>query len=44
LPSRGTWEGDKANPATRQIMDADSTTIVVGREGCRYRIRIERVD
>jgi hypothetical protein len=39
-----TWEGDKANPATRQIMDADSTTILVGREGCRYRIRIERAD
>jgi hypothetical protein len=28
-----TWEGDKANPTTRQIMDADSTTILVGREG-----------
>jgi hypothetical protein len=39
-----TWEGDKANPTTQQIMDADSTTILVGREGCRYRIRIERAE
>jgi hypothetical protein len=37
-------EGDKGNPTTRQLMDADSTTVVVGREGCRYRIRIERVE
>lgn len=37
-----TWEGDSKNPATRQILDADSTTIIVGRAGCRYRVRIER--
>jgi hypothetical protein len=37
-------EGDKGNPTTRQLMDADSTTVVVGREGCQYRIRIERVE
>jgi hypothetical protein len=42
--SQQAWEGDKGNPATRQIMDADSTTVLVGREGCRYRIRIERVE
>lgn len=42
--SQQTWEGDKANPTTRQLVDADSTTILVGREGCRYRIRIERAE
>ena len=42
--SQQVWEGDKADPATRQIMDADSTTVLVGREGCRYRIRIERAE
>jgi len=42
--SMSTWEGDKANPATQQFMDADSTTVLIGREGCRYRIRIERVE
>ena len=41
--SQQALEGDKDNPTTRQLMDADSTTVVVGREGCRYRIRIERV-
>ena len=44
LNSLSTWEGDKANPATQQIMDKDSTTVLIGREGCRYRIRIERVE
>jgi hypothetical protein len=39
-----TWEGEARNPETRQILDADSTTITVGRTGCRYRVRIERVD
>lgn len=40
--STETWEGDQDNPVTRQTVDADRTTILVGREGCRYRIRIER--
>ena len=38
------WEGEKLDPTSRQIMDSDSTTVLVGREGCRYRVRIERVD
>jgi hypothetical protein len=42
--SQQVWEGDRANPASRQIIDADSTTVLVGREGCRYRIRIERAE
>jgi hypothetical protein len=42
--SQQALEGEKANPATRQILDADSTTVLVGREGCRYRIRIERAE
>jgi hypothetical protein len=38
------WEAEKLDPTSRQIMDADSTTVLVGREGCRYRVRIERVE
>jgi len=42
--SQETWEGDWKNPATRQSLDADTTTILVGRAGCRYRVRIERAN
>lgn len=42
--SQEMWEGDRKNPAMRQVIDADTTTIFVGHEGCRYRVRIERAD
>jgi hypothetical protein len=42
--ARPTGGGDGTNPAYRDVMDADGTTIFVGREGCRIRIRIDRAE
>ena len=41
---RPAHEGDAAKPSYHDVMDADGTTIFVGREGCRIRIRIDRAE
>jgi len=35
---------DKSNPAFLDSMDAQGTTIFVGGDGCRFRVRIERAE
>jgi hypothetical protein len=42
--SRQAGERDTANRPVQEIMDADGTTIFVGHEGCRIRIRIDRAE
>src|SRR5262245_12545358 len=39
-----TWGDEKTNPATQMMLDGDVTTILIGRAGCRLRIRIDRAE
>lgn len=38
------WDDEKQNPSTQVIMDEGITTLLVGRDGCRIRIRIDRAE
>ena len=38
------WDDAKVNPATSTLFDDGMTTIYIGREGCRLRIRIDRAE
>jgi hypothetical protein len=42
--SKQTREGDTANAPIEAIMNENGTTIIVGREGCRIRVRIDRAE
>jgi hypothetical protein len=42
--SRQAGEGDKTNPAFYDVMDADGTTIFIGGDGCRFRVRIDKAE
>jgi hypothetical protein len=42
--SRAATDSDKTNPAFNDVMDADGTTIFVGADGCRFRVRIDKAE
>jgi hypothetical protein len=42
--SQAATDGDKTNPAFNDVMDADVTTIFVGADGCRFRVRIDKAE
>jgi hypothetical protein len=45
LRSRPAGDGDnKTNPAFYDVMDADGTTIFIGGDGCRFRVRIDKAE
>jgi hypothetical protein len=39
-----TWDDERVNPPTQVTVADDTTTIFIGRDGCRLRIRIDRAE